>query len=64
MRAILFLIGGVVLVNIVWATFFWHPSAQETGSQQTVVNSATVRGQEPWMANERHNAPGRDPHLC
>jgi hypothetical protein len=54
MRAILFLIGGVVVANIVWATFFWRPSAEETAKPATVVNSATQRGQEPWMTNEAH----------
>jgi hypothetical protein len=58
MRAVLFLIGGVVLANIAWATSFWHPSAKETPA--LVLNPATARGQEPWMANERTNAPGRD----
>lgn len=60
MRAILFLVGGFVLANIVWATFFWHPSAKESVHQFTTENSATARGQEPWMANEKYNAPGRD----
>ena len=52
MRAILFLIGGIVLANIVTATFFWRTPAQ--GKQEPIVNSATVKGQEPWMANEHH----------
>lgn len=52
MRAILFLVGGMVLANIVWATFFWHPSAEENPAP--IVNSATQRGQEPWMTNEHH----------
>ena len=64
MRPILFLIGGVVLANIVWATFFWKAPAKATGKPEPVVNSATQKGQEkgqePWMANERYNAPGRD----
>jgi hypothetical protein len=59
-RAILFLIGGIVLANIVWATFFWRAPAQATGKLEPVVNSATVQGQEPWMVNEHYNAPGRD----
>lgn len=58
MRAILFLIGGVVLANITWATFFWRPKAEE--KTFTTVNSATKQGQEPWMVNEKYNAPGRD----
>jgi hypothetical protein len=60
MRPILFLIGGVVLANIVWATFFWKAPAKATGKPEPVVNSATQKGHEPWMANERTNAPGRD----
>ena len=57
MRAILFLIGGAVLANIVWATFFWRAPAQE--KPQPIVNSATRQGQEPWMANEHYIAGAR-----
>jgi hypothetical protein len=60
MRAIFLLIGGVVLANIVWATFFWKAPTKATGKPEPVVNSATVQGQEPWMANERYNVTGRD----
>ena len=58
MRAILFLIGGVVLGNIVWATFFFvaPPKAK---APEPIVNAATVKGQEPWMANEHHMVTGR-----
>jgi hypothetical protein len=59
-RAILFLAGGAVLANIVWATFFWRPSAKDSAPQFTTPNSATAQGQEPWMVNEKYNAPGRD----
>ena len=52
MRAILLLIGGIVLANIVAATFFWRTPAQ--GKQEPIVNSATLKGQEPWMANEHY----------
>jgi len=52
MRAILFLVGGIVVANIVTATFFWRTPAQ--GKQEPIVNSATVKGQEPWMVNEHH----------
>jgi len=45
MRAILFLIGGAVLANIVWATFFWHAPAQD--KPQPIVNAATLRGEAP-----------------
>lgn len=54
MRAIFLLIGGVVLANIVWATFFWKAPAKAAGKPEPVVNSATVKGQEPWMANEHY----------
>ena len=60
MRAILFLIGGIVLANIVAATFFWRPSAQATGKPEPVVNSATLQGKEPWMANEHYIQSNRD----
>lgn len=59
MRLIALLVGGIVLANIVWATFFWHAPAK-AAKPQPVVNSATQQGQEPWMANERYNATGRD----
>lgn len=52
MRTILFFVGGIVLANIVTATFFLRTPAQ--GKQEPIVNSATVKGQEPWMANEHH----------
>ena len=52
MHGILLLIGGIVLANIVAATFFWRTPAQ--GKQEPIVNSATLKGQEPWMANEHH----------
>jgi len=42
MRLILFFICGIVLANIVVATFFWHPKAQERSF--TTVNSATKQG--------------------
>jgi hypothetical protein len=58
MRLILFFIAGIVLANIVVATFFWHPKAEE--KTFTTANAATQQGQEPWMANEKYNAPSRD----
>ena len=58
MRPILMFIGGIVLANIVWATFFSHPKAEE--KTYTTVNSATKQGQDPWMANEKYQAPSRD----
>lgn len=60
MRAILFLVGGIVLANIVAATFFWRPSAQATAKPEPIVNSATVKGQESWMVNEHYIESGRD----
>jgi hypothetical protein len=57
MRVILFLIGGAILANIITATFFMAPP--ET-ARPAVVNSATRRGQDPWMATEQYSAPSRD----
>ncbi len=58
MRLILFFIGGIVLANIVWATFFTRPKIE--AKTYTTVNSATQQGQEPWMANEKYNVSGRE----
>jgi hypothetical protein len=60
MKTIALLIGGVVLANVVWATFFWKEPAKATAKPEPIVNSATAQGQEPWMANERYNGTGRD----
>ena len=60
MRLILLFIGGVVLANIVTATYFWHPSATASSKSEPVVNSATRQGQEPWMVNERYNVHSRE----
>jgi hypothetical protein len=51
-------IGGIVLANIVFATFFSHPKADQ--KTYTTENSATKQGQDPWMANEKYSAPSRD----
>jgi hypothetical protein len=51
-------IGGLVLANIVWATFFFHPKA-ESPRAFTTVNAATKQGQDPWMVNERYNVDAR-----
>ena len=58
MRAVLFIIGGIFLANIVVATFIW-PRTNAT-SREPIVNAATLQGQDPWMVNERYNAPNRD----
>ena len=58
MRLVLVFVGGIVIANIAWATFFWREPA--TAQPEPIVNSATRQGQDPWMANERYNAPGRD----
>jgi hypothetical protein len=60
MRSILFFIAGIVLANIVTATFFWHPSPPESSKPKPVANAATGQGQNPWMANEQYNAPSRE----
>jgi hypothetical protein len=57
MRAILFLLGGLMLANIVWATFFWHAPVED--KPQPIVNSATLRGQDPWMVNEHYTDDAR-----
>ena len=59
MRAILFLVGGFLLANIVGATFFWHPKAAEP-TPAPVVNAATQQGQDPWMVNEKYNVGSRE----
>jgi hypothetical protein len=58
MKLVLWFIGGIILANIVVATFFWHPKA--TQKTYTTVNAATKQGLDPWMANEKYNAPSRD----
>ena len=58
MRAILLLIGGFVLADIVTATFFWHPPVRAAAAP--VVNAATRQGQDPWMVNERYAVGSRD----
>ena len=60
MKAIFAVIGAFVLIGVVWSTFFSKAPAQATVKPAPVVNSATVQGHEPWMANERTNARGRD----
>ena len=59
MRPILFFIGGIVLANIVVATFFWHPPVNAQGAPEPVVNAATRQGQDPWMVNERYAVGSR-----
>jgi hypothetical protein len=58
MRLILFLIGGVLLANLVMAMFFMAPP--DDRAHAPVVNWATKRGLDPWMATEEYSAPGRD----
>jgi hypothetical protein len=60
MRWILFFIVGIVLADIVTATFFWHPSAEQSRQPEPAAKSATWQGQDPWMANEKYNAPSRE----
>jgi hypothetical protein len=59
MRLILFFVGGIVLANIVWATFFSSPRAAQQKAY-TTENSATKQGQDAWIANEKYNVPGRE----
>ena len=58
MKAILFLVGALVLTNIVYATFFAQPPVLERTA--AVDDAAPRRGEEPWASNERHSAPARD----
>jgi hypothetical protein len=60
MRLILFFIGGIVLANIVAATFFWPPAAEQSSKPAPVVNAATRQGQQPWMVNEKYNVHSRE----
>lgn len=60
MRLVLFFVGGIVLANIVTATFFWHPKAEEKPGP--AVNAATKQGQDPWMVNE-NRVPGFRQHI-
>jgi hypothetical protein len=59
MKAILFVLCGFCLANIVAATFIWPPK-QALDTPAPVVNAATQQGQDRWMANERYDAPNRD----
>ena len=60
MRLILTLIGGLVLANIIWATFIWPPSNGAPGPREQIFDSATRQGQDPWMDNENYRKGGRD----
>jgi hypothetical protein len=59
MKLVLCFIGGLVLVNIVAATFVWPPSDKASVPPAPIVNAATRHGQDPWMANERYLADSR-----
>lgn len=59
MRAVLFVVGGIVLANIVWATFF-HAAPSKPTQPEPIVNTATLKGQAPWMTNEPAMASARD----
>lgn len=50
MKTILFVIGGIVFANIVFATFIAPTPIEERPA--SIVNAATQRGQEPWATNE------------
>ena len=56
MRLLLMIVGGLVLANIVIATFFVSPLPPRT---YVTVNDATKQGLDPWMANEKYGAPAR-----
>ena len=60
MRFILLLIGGLVLANIVSATFIWPPSNGAPPPRESIVNAATQQGPEPWIEREKSLAGSRD----
>jgi hypothetical protein len=60
MKTALLFIFGIVLANIVAATFIWPPSTTASGTPKPVVNAATRQGQDPWMVNERYNVDNRE----
>jgi len=60
MKAVLFIICGICLANIVMATFIWPPTTKALGTPAPVVNAATLQGLDPWMVNERYNVPNRE----
>ena len=60
MRLILLLIGGLVLANIVSATFIWPPSNGAPAPRGPTVNSATQQGPEPWIEREKSLTGFRD----
>lgn len=60
MRLVLFFICGILLANIVAATFIWPPSTKASGTPEPVVNAATRQGHDPWMVNERYNVENRE----
>jgi hypothetical protein len=60
MKLVLFFTCGIVLANIVVATFIWPPSTAASGKPEPVVNAATRQGQDPWMVNERYNVENRE----
>jgi hypothetical protein len=59
-KGFLFLICGIFLTNIVVATFFWPSATTAPATPAPVDNAATLQGQNPWMINERYNAPNRE----
>ena len=60
MKAVLFIICGICLANIVIATFIWPPTTKASGTPAPIVNAATLQGLDPWMVNERYNVPNRE----
>lgn len=60
MRFVLCLVGCLVLANIFASTFLWPPVDRATTPPASVDNWATKQGLDPWMSNERYNAPNRE----
>jgi hypothetical protein len=59
-KAVLFFIGGILLANIVVATFIWPRVTKAPGPPAPIVNAATLQGQDPWMVNEQYSVPTRE----
>jgi hypothetical protein len=51
--------GGILLLLFAYVHFTGGRSASAGAKEAPIVNDATRRGQEPWMANEHHFAETR-----
>jgi hypothetical protein len=60
MKPILYVVAGLLLVNVMVATFLLRSPATAPGAIAPVVNEATRQGQEAWMAKEPVQEKTRD----